>query len=115
MTGPLEISTILEEFDDDDELWVLKDMSSDQWVFIPHHDYPGRRPMHFSMKRGDAQSVLERILEVNEKLRDEKTAPVKLRLKWAMRRIASDGNPDHIDSFVVHTPNEVFEYVWNGC
>jgi len=37
-----------------------------------------------------------------------------LQLKPALIGIACDKNPDQADSFVVHSPNEVFEYLQGG-
>ena len=54
------------------------------------------------------------VLEANEQLRDKDIIPTKVKLKPAITGIASDKNPDHADSFVVHSPNEVFEYILGG-
>lgn len=58
MTDPLSIDTIVGEFSEDTEAWVLKEVSSQQYVAIPHPKYPGRRPLHFFMSRADAEAVL---------------------------------------------------------
>ena len=69
MTDPLSLETIVSEFSEDAEAWVLKEASSEQYVAIPHPKYPGRRPLHFFMSRGDAEAVLTEILDVNPGLR----------------------------------------------
>jgi hypothetical protein len=68
VTQPLPLSTILNELPDDDEMWVLQDRVSEQYVIIPDPRYPGRRPIRFFMKREYAQSLLTQLLDVNEKL-----------------------------------------------
>jgi hypothetical protein len=63
------------------------------------------------MKREDAESILARIIEVNEHLRQKNIVAIKVTVKLAIAAIASDRNPNHADSFVVHSPNEVFEFM----
>ncbi len=114
MTELLSLDTILNELPDDDEMWVLQDRASGLYVTIPHERYPGRRIIHFFMKRDDAQASLDLIFEVNERLKGKDIVPIKVKLKRAILGIAADRNPDHADAFVVHSPNEVFEYLWNS-
>ena len=52
---------------------------------------------------------------MNEQLKAKDIIPIKGKLKPAILGIASDKNPDNADSFVVHSPNEVFEYLWSGA
>ena len=65
------------------------------------------------MKQQDAQSILELVLEANERLRNSDIQVVKVRTKDAMRSIAANEDPSDADSFVVHSPNEASEYL-NG-
>jgi hypothetical protein len=78
------------------------------------HDIRCVGPSAFFIKRKDAESLLSTVLGLSEQLRDEDIIPMKVKLKPAIFGIASDKNPDHADSFVVHSSNEVFEYIWGG-
>jgi hypothetical protein len=111
MTDPLSLETIISEFSEDTEAWVLKDASSQQYVAIPHPKYPGRRPLHFFLSRGDAEAILTEILDVNPTLRGKDIFPSQVKLLQAARTIATKPAPGGIDGFVVHPPNEVFEFV----
>lgn len=111
MTEPLPLDTILSEFSEDAEAWVLQDQQSQQYVVIPHNNFPGRNPIHFFLKRSDAEAVLMELVDENEKLKDKDIFPVKVKLLQALRGIASDTNPLNADAFVVHSPNEVYEYI----
>jgi hypothetical protein len=111
MTEPLSIETILAEFSDEDETWVLQDQLSSQYVTIPDERYPGRRPIRFFLSRHDADSVLQELRAVNPLLREARITPTKVRTKRAIASIAMDKTPGHADAFVVYSPNEVFEFV----
>ncbi|MFI5366370.1 MAG: hypothetical protein ACHQ4J_12185 [Candidatus Binatia bacterium] len=113
MTGPLPLETILSEFDEDYEAWVLQDRESAKYVVIPDDRFPGRRPIRFFMRREDAESVRQELLEQNISLRDRDIYPVKVPLRQALRSIAADTTPGNVDAFVFHSPNEVYEWVRN--
>lgn len=62
MTEPLSLDTLLAEFDEAAEAWVLRDSRSGKYVTIPHERYPGRIILHFFMSRdtkADAEAALE--------------------------------------------------------
>jgi hypothetical protein len=111
MTEPIPVETLLAELSEDADAWVLQDEQSKLYVTIPHPTYPGRQPIHFFLKREDAAAVLMELVEENERLRDKNIFPVKVKLLEALRRIAADATPGNADGFVVHSPNEVYEYV----
>lgn len=111
MTDPLSLETIQTEFSEDAEAWVLQDTKSKKYVSIPHPKYPGRNPVHFFMSKDDAESVLTEILDVNWALRNRDIFSVKVKLLRAIRGIAADKTAGNADGFVVHPPNEVFEFV----
>lgn len=113
MTEPLSLEAIQSVFSEDTEMWVLKEQSSGQYVAIPHPKYPGRRPLHFFMSRADAEAMLTEILDVNPGLRGKDIFPAKVKLLQAARSIAAKPVPGGIDSFVVHSPNEVYEFLRN--
>lgn len=92
-------------------LTVLQDVKSMKYLVIPHGRYPGRQPVHFFMSKSDAQSVLQEILEVSLEIGSRSVIPVKVKLLQACRSIAADKTPGNADSFVLHSPNEVFDFV----
>jgi len=112
MTEPYNLETILAEFDEEAEAWVLQDKTSGMYVTIPHPKYPGRNPIHFFMSESDAQDVLVEILDVNPKLKKHEIYPVKVKLIQAIKGVASGAKKlGNADGFVVHSPNEVFEFI----
>lgn len=111
MTEPIPIETLLSELPKDADAWVLQDQKSKLYVVIPHPKYPGRQPMHFFLKRADAEAVLMELVDENDSLKDKDILPIKVKLHQALRSIAKDINPAHADGFVVHSPNEVYEYI----
>ena len=111
MTEPISLEVLESEFDDDKEVWVLRDIRSQKYVIVPDDRFPGRRPIRFFLRKTDAEALLTAIREENAALRGRRINAVKVKLLSAARRIATDKNPDHADSFVVHSPNEVFDFV----
>jgi hypothetical protein len=108
---PLPIEEILSQFNEDDEAWVLQDLVSKKYVVIPDDRFHGKHPIRFFMRRSDAADLLAEVQAVNEKLRFEVIGEVSVKLLTAMRTIALTTNPYNADSFAVHTPQEVFEYL----
>ncbi|MFZ4702041.1 MAG: hypothetical protein ACOYMG_18505 [Candidatus Methylumidiphilus sp.] len=111
MTDPLSLDTIQSEFSEQSEVWVLQDTKSKKYVTIPHPKYPSRNPIHFFMSRDDAESVLQEILDVNWALKNRNIVATKVKLLLACRSIAADKTHDNADGFVVHPPNEVYEFL----
>lgn len=111
MTEPLSLETIVAEFSDSAEAWVLQDTKSKKYVTIPHPKYPGRDIIHFFLSKNDAEQVLTEILDVNEVLKGRDIFAVSVNLLKAVRSIAADKTVGNAVGFVVHPPNEVFEFV----
>jgi len=113
VTEPLSLDVILAEFDSAYEAWVLRDPRSGMYVTIPHEKYPGRTIIHFFMSRQDAMDVLQAIARSgNAKIVSAPIIPVKVNLHESLKGVAADKTPGHADGFVVHSPNEVFEFLW---
>jgi hypothetical protein len=110
MTQPLPLDTVLSEFSEVSEAWVLQSKLSGKYLTIPDNRYPGRRPVRFFMSRLDADRMLTEVLIVNPSLAVESIEPVSVKLLQALRSIAADKTPGNADSFVVHSPNEVYEF-----
>jgi len=105
MTQPLPLDTVLAEFGDDYKAWVLQSAKGGKYLIIPDNRYPGRQPVRFYMSKV--------VLEVKPALAAQHIAPVEVNLHTALRSIAADKTPGHADSFVMHSPNEVFDFVRN--
>jgi hypothetical protein len=111
MTDPLPLDTVLGEFSEDYKAWVIQSKENGQYLVIPDNRFPGRKPIRFFMSQMDASRVLEAVLRARPSLARYDLFPVEVRLYDALKGIAADSNPDHADCFVVHSPNEVFEFV----
>lgn len=112
MTEPIALDVILSNFSNNDDAWVLRDAGSGKFVTIPHPEYPGRRPIHFFMSYDDANDFfLQAILPQNQSFRGKTIAPFKVKLLESLRGIASTTGPDMADGFVLHSPNEVYEFL----
>ncbi len=112
MTEPYSLETILSELGDKSDAWVLQDKTTSLYVTIPHPNYPGKNPIHFFLSKEDAQAILIEIMDVNSKLKNREIYPVKVKLVQAIKGIAAGANnPWKADGFVVHSPNEVYEFV----
>ena len=111
MVQPLSLDTILSEFSEESEAWVLQDEKSKQYLTVPDPRYPGKKPIRFFLRKEDAEDLLQEVLEVNEHLRDKDIFAVKVKLIPALKGIANDKTPEHADSFVVHSPNEMYDWL----
>jgi hypothetical protein len=79
MPSPLELETILSEFDDKSEAWVLQDANSKKYVTVPDPRYPAKNPIRFFLRREDAEALLVELLDQNPQLRDkERSGPTNL-------------------------------------
>jgi|HubBroStandDraft_2_1064218.scaffolds.fasta_scaffold845142_1 hypothetical protein len=115
MTEPLSLETLLSEFDSSETVWALRDARSGRYVTIPRQKYPGRLILHFFMSRDDAETLLKKISETgNKPIAAAQIAPVKVNLHESLRGVALDTTQGNADGFVVHPPNEVFEYEWRS-
>ena len=87
------------------------DRKTKKYVTIPHPKYPGRNPIHFFLSKEDAERVLAEILDVNWPLKNREIFAVSVKLLKAVRNISADKTANNADGFVVHPPNEVFEFI----
>lgn len=55
--------------------------------------------------------MLMEVLDANPSLMQKNILAVEVKLKRALRGIATDTNPDNADAFVVHGPVEIYEFV----
>jgi hypothetical protein len=111
MTQPLSLDTVLSEFGEDYKAWVLQSGKGGEYLVIPDPRYPGRRPIRFFMSKADADRVLLLVLEAKPELAGHHIVPVQVNLHRALRGIATDKTRGNADSFVVHSPNEVFDFI----
>jgi hypothetical protein len=111
MTQPLPLDTVLGEFSEESDAWVLQSKRHGTFLVIPDNRYPGRRPVRFFMSKADAARMLAEVLKANPSMASQQITPISVKLLRALRDIAADKNPGHADSFVIHSPNEVFEFL----
>lgn len=111
MTQPLPLDTVLSEFSEASDAWALQSKGTGKYLTIPDNRYPGRRPVRSFMSRIDADRMLAEVLKANPSLAVEGIEPVAVKLLQALRSIAADNTPGNADSFVVHSPNEVYEFM----
>lgn len=111
MTQPLPLDTILSEFSEDSEAWVLQDIESKKYVTVPDPRYPSKHPVRFFLRKEDAEGLLQEVLDVNDRLRDKDIVAVKVKLIPALKGIAKDRTPGNANSFIVHSPNEVYDWL----
>ena len=111
MTQPLPLDTVLSEFSEDSEAWTLRSKRKGTYLIIPDDRFPGRRPVRFFMSRDDAARVLSIVLGAKPSLTAELIGPVSVKLLQAIRSIAADRTSGKVDSFVVHSPNEVYDFL----
>lgn len=111
MTQPLPLDTVLSEFSETSQAWVLQSKRQGTYLIVPDDRFPDRRPVRFFLSREDAERLLTEVLNVNPALAGERITPVSVKLLQALRSIAADKTPGQADSFVIHSPNEVFEFL----
>lgn len=111
MTEPLPLDTVLNEFSEQSVAWVLQSKRRGTFLVVPDDRFPGRRPVRFFTSEADAGRMLTEVLKAKPSLISEQIKPVSVKLLQALRDIAADRTPGHADSFVVHSPNEVFEFL----
>ncbi len=111
MTKPLPLDTLLGEFSEDYKAWVIQSKKTGQYLVIPDDLFPGRKPIRFFMSETDASRVIDAVLNAKPSLAGAALGPVQVILHDALKRISAEKRSDYADSFVVHSPNEVFEFV----
>lgn len=111
MMQPLPLDTVLNEFSEQSEAWVLQSKRQGTFLVIPDNRFPGRHPVRFFMSKADASRMLAEVLKANHSLAGQQITPVSVKLLQALRGIGADKTPGHADSFVIHSPNEVFEFL----
>lgn len=111
MVKPLSLETILLEFDENTNAWVLQDEKSKKYLTVPDPRYIGKNPVRFFLRKEDAKAFLQEVLEVNEKLREKDIFAIKVNLIPSLKGIAADKTAGNADSFVIHSPNEVYDWL----
>jgi hypothetical protein len=110
MIQPLSLDVIEGEFSEDYEAWVIRGKNG-KFLVIPDNRFPGRRPIRFFMSEADASKVIDAVLHAKPALASQGLTPVRVRLLDSLRGVAKDTDTNNADSFVVHSPNEVFDFV----
>jgi hypothetical protein len=107
---PLDLDTVT-EFGEGYEAWTLTTQRVASTSRCQTLAIPDAIPSAFFMREADAQALLDRLVEVNPRIGSANVRPVKVRLLRAPCSIAADRTPGNADSFVVHSPNEVYDWL----
>lgn len=59
---PLPLDTVLSEFSETSQAWVLQSKRKGTYLIVPDNRYPSRRPVRFFMSREDADRLLAEVL-----------------------------------------------------
>jgi hypothetical protein len=110
MIQPRRIDPTIRDYPEEFTVWALEGRSG-RYLAIRDRRFPGRIPIRFFTSDYDASRVLEAILEVRPELADHGLITIQVRLIDALRKIAADKTPPRPDSYVVHTPSEVFDFI----
>lgn len=110
MIQPLSLDVIEGEFSEDYKAWVIQGKNG-KFLVIPDNRFPGRRPIRFFMSELDADRVLNAVLDANPSLKKQRLVSVQVQLLESLRGLARETDPERADSFVVHSPIEVYEFL----
>lgn len=107
---PLSLEVLDGEVSEESKAWVIKGENG-SFLIIPDNRFPGRRPIRFFMSEADASRVIREVTRAKPELAQQRLAPFEVFLRDSLRRIAKETHPERADSFVVHTPNEVYDFL----
>ncbi len=107
MPNVLSLETILSEFNENTEAWLLADSTTFPYKYLSVPSKNGKQFYRFFMRKEDAEEFLIEILDVKVSLSEKRILPVKVKLLHTASLILMI--PESY--FSVHSPNEVFEYV----
>ena len=91
-------------------VWAIQGKSG-KYLAITDPRFPGRRPIRFFTSQVGAMRVMNTVLELTPVLEKQQLVVVEVGLLAALRRANADKTPPHADSFVINSPDEVFELV----
>ena len=110
MIQPRSLDVTLGEFDEDSRAWAIQGRSG-RYLTVPDLRFPGRRTIRFFTTQYDAARVMDAVLEVRPELDVHKLVPVEVRLLEALRHAVTEKTPPRAESFTIHTPSEVYDFV----
>jgi hypothetical protein len=110
MIQPMSIDVILREFSEEYRAWVIE-AESGKCLAIPDRRFPGRKPILFFKTEYDASRLLGAVLKARPMFESQRLVAVEVRLLETLRRVASDKNRGQTDSFVIHSANEVSDFI----
>jgi hypothetical protein len=104
----LDIQTVLAEFGDKDQGWIIVG-PGDRELHWPHANYPGTAVVPIFMSKIDADTLIEQIpSDAPAKRQALRAKEVRIREFAAIISQRKDAGENI--GFVVHPPNEVFEF-----
>jgi len=102
---PFKYEEIIQEFNNRDTVWVLKD-DTGKYVTVPHHNYHGRLLVPLFMGKADAERFLAVVLTENPALQHYDIAPREVLLFEEMDQIAT--SPPL--GYALYSPNEAWDW-----
>ena len=110
MIQPRSLDMTLGEFDEDSRAWAIQGRSG-RFLTVPDVRFPGRRTIRFFTTEYDAARVMDAVLEVRPELDVHKLIPIQVHILEALRRARAEKTPPRPDSFTIHTPGEVYDFI----
>ena len=104
--GALSRDTMLAQFTEESQAWVLKSGRSEQYLILPSLEEPDRCLVRFFLTEEDANQILSLALTKVPRLVLARLYVARVPLLESIRRIAN-GDCDHADSYTVHCSSEV--------
>jgi hypothetical protein len=110
MIQPMSLDVILKEFSEEYRVSAIQAQNG-KYLAVPDQRFPGRKPLLFFKTEYDASRLLQAVLKARPRLETQNLAVVEVRLLETLRRVAADKNRGQTDSFVIHSANEVSDFI----
>jgi len=108
---PLDLDDVLAEFGEDDQAWMIFDVLSGARLNLPDDKYPGTEIVRMFLSEADARTVIDRTKTAGSaKIQNAVLVPVAVPLLQTMRGIAARRDAGEKVGYVVHGPNEVYDF-----
>lgn len=110
---PLELDDILADFSEEDRGWMIFDAITGARLNLPDRArYPGVEIVRLFLSEQDARSVIDRTKAAgSKKIANAVLVPVPVPLLETMRGIAARRDAGEKIGYVVHGPNEVYDFL----
>jgi hypothetical protein len=101
----------LNDFNDEDQAWMIRDAISGARLNIPDKQYPGTEVVRLFLSEVDAKTVIEKTKAAGStRIGNSVLVAVQVPLLMTIREIVDLRKAGTDIGFVVHSPNEVYEF-----